>query len=387
MRVLHVAPSISKSYGGPTQSLAGYLTAAHAAGIDTSVAAPRCDPDEAEYVSSRINGGTLNLFAAIGSGAFTTSPSLVRWVGRACSSYDVIHVHGLFNPISTFSSRSALGRKRPVVIRPFGTLSRYTFQHRRRLLKKVYFRAIERKNVLGAAALHFTTTGERDAAGWHAINFADRAYVIPPPWSAPADRTELHKIPSTSALFLGRLVPVKNVECLLDAWVDVNREVPDAVLEIAGTGDESYVRTLRERAKRLHVAERINFRGFVSGAEKQRLLSSAAMLVLPSYHENFGISAIEALAAGVPVIISPDVQLAEFVRHNDLGRVAAGEPTEFAAAILEVMRNERIRSRVRTVGPEILARTFSPHVIGESLCRMYEGAIARTAASLSTPIA
>jgi glycosyltransferase involved in cell wall biosynthesis len=188
-------------------------------------------------------------------------------------------------------------------------------------------------------------------------------------------------------LFLGRLVPVKNVECVLDAWVNVNREIPDALLEIAGTGDESYVRTLRERAKRLNVAERINFRGFVSGAEKQRLLSSAAMLVLPSYHENFGISAIEALAAGVPVIISPEVQLADFVRHNDVGRVVAGEPTEFAAAILEVMRNERIRSRVRTVGPEILAHTFSPQVIGQSLCKMYEGAIARTAASQSTPIA
>ena len=387
MRVLHVTPSIAESYGGPTQSLAGYLTAAQAAGIATSVAAPACDPDEAEYIASRVKGGTLNLFSAVGSGAFTTSPSLVRWVGKSCGSYDVIHVHGLFNSISTFSSRSALARGRPLVIRPFGTLSRYTFKHRRRLLKRIYFSAVERKNVVGAAALHFTTTMERDGARWHAIDFTDRAYVIPPSWSGPIGTAESEGTSAKTVLFLGRLVPVKNIECILDAWISVRSEIPDAVLEIAGDGDESYVRSLRERATSLGVADSIHFRGFVSGTEKQRLLSSAAMLVLPSHHENFGISPFEALAAGVPVIVSPEVQLAEFVRQNDLGRIAAGEPMQFAATILEVMRNEKLRARVCQAAPEIVARTFSPQVIGDSLRIMYKAAIARARAPHSTTIA
>lgn len=378
MRVLHVAPSISQSYGGPTQSLAGYLAASHVAGIETSIVAPRCDAREAEYFSSRINGGTLNLFPAFGAGAFTTSPSLVGWVARHCGSYDVVHVHGLFNPVSTFSSRRAISRKRAVVIRPFGTLSRYTFEHRRQMLKKVYFRAIERKNVVGAAALHFTTTEERDSAGWHGIDFRDRAYVVPPPWPMPAVNSEPRATASRKVVFLGRIVPVKNVECLIDAWEHVQRAMPDATLDIAGSGDEQYVGQLRDRANRLGDDTRIDFRGFLTGEEKNRLLSSAAVLVLPSYHENFGISAIEALAAGVPVVVSRQVQLAEFVTQHNLGRVVSASPAKLGSAIIEVLGNESLQTRARTQAPVIVARTFSPEVIGESLRKMYEGAILRT---------
>lgn len=383
MRVLHVTPSIARSYGGPTQSLAGYAIAARSAGIDVSIAAPRCAREEVESFVDRVNEADVRFFAVIGSGAFVASPSLIRWVARSVPAYDVVHVHGLFNPISSLASRAALRAGGTVVIRPFGTLSRYTFQHRRTALKKAYFRLIERGNLLGAAGLHFTTATERDDANWHGIDFGGRAHVVPPP-SPGAIQPAATRKPSTTgaiALFLGRIAPVKNIESLLDAWVAVLRSVTNATLVIAGSGPESYVRTLHERAERLGIERSVTFRGFVSGREKQLLLSSASVFVLPSLHENFGIAVLESLEAGVPVVVSSEVQLAEFIRRHDLGRVAPLDSSLLRRAIVEVMADSTLRARARDFGPAIVAENFAAPVIGQLLSGMYEAAIHRSGAT------
>lgn len=382
MKVLHVAPSIAQSYGGPTHSLAGYAVASQCANIEVSIAAPRCSATDLNAFATRAVDADLQLFPASGSGAFSVSPALVRWVRRSAQSYDVVHVHGLFNPISSLSARAALQRGATVVIRPFGTLSRYTFEHRRTALKRLYFRLIERKNLLEAAALHFTTTTERRDADWHGIDFSGRAHVVPPPSLAgpPVLRSDSLGEDNARVLFLGRIDPIKNLECLLDAWQVVRRKMPSALLEIAGDGESSYVRTLHERAARLGIASSIAFRGFVTGEEKEKLLSQAALVVLPSLHENFGVAVLEALEAGAPVLVSPEVQLADFIRAENAGRVVESMPEPLANAILEMIGTDgrEIRAHVRQQGPEIVARNFSPQAIGELLSTMYRAASSRS---------
>lgn len=379
MKVLHVTPSIAQSYGGPTQSLAGYSVASRHAAIEVSIAAPRCGAADLNAFVNHAGDAELYLFPASGAGAFSVSPALVRWVRRSVSDYDVVHVHGLFNPISSLSARTALRRDATVIIRPFGTLSKYTFHHRRTGLKRAYFRLIERRNLLDAAALHFTSATERKEADWHGIDFAGRAYVVPPP--SPG-RTSPRPAPSESedgdrVLFVGRINPIKNLECLLDAWRLVRQRMPGALLEIAGDGDPAYVAILHRRAALNGIADSVAFRGFVSGAKKEKLLEAAGLLVLPSHHENFGVVILEAVGAGLPVVVSPDVHLADFVRDNDLGRVATSTPVALADAIVDVLGDDRIRRRARSLGPEIVAGSFSPAAIGDLLSKMYRAALER----------
>ncbi len=379
MKVLHVAPSIARAYGGPTQSLAGYAAAAGCAGIDASIAAPRCDDDDLRAFVRRAPDAKLHLFRAFGTGAFATSPALIRWVGRAASGYDVIHVHGLFNPISTLSARAGISSGTAVVIRPFGTLSRYTFQHRRSALKTAYFSVLERRNVTQAAGLHFTTATERDSASWHKIDFTGRAHVVPPAWLGRDDATRVrNRLRDPTVIFLGRIAPVKNIETLLDAWPAVLGGKPSATLVLAGSGDDGYLGNLERRARELGIEGSTTFRGFVSGREKQNLLSSATVLALPSHHENFGITVLEALDAGVPVVISPEVQLADFVRRNDVGRVVRSTPADLARAILDTLNDGTLGARTRRVGAGVVAKEFSPAVIGELLSTMYRAAHQRS---------
>ena len=374
MKILHVAPSIESAYGGPTQSLAGYISASKSAGMIVDVAAPVAALHE---IAALKNAGprSIESFTRYGSGGTAASPSLVRWVRNNARSYDVIHVHGLFNFISTLGARAAIGAGAPVVIRPFGTLSRYTFAHRRSTLKRVWFNRLERPNLVGAAGIHFTTSTERDEAAWHDLGLGEKAHVVPPPF-IPGDAVER----SSSAplrptvLFLGRFHPVKHIELLLKAWDKVEREIPDARLEIAGDGPRTYIEELQRKS-----AGRAVFSGFLSGLAKASALTAASVLVLPSLHENFGMVVIEAISAGVPVVISEHVQLRDFVSDNDLGIVASDSADSLAAAIVAALRDAALRERVQTRGRELVDRNYSPAVIGKQLETMYLSLIANSA--------
>lgn len=385
MKVLHVAPSIAQSYGGPTYSLAGYVVASRLAGIDVTVASPRCAPEDIDAFISRAGKTDLHLFRSLGGGAFATSPTLVRWVNASAKDFDVVHVHGLFNSISSLSARAAIGSHAAVVLRPFGTLSKYTFRHRRTALKQAYFALLERKNLRGAGALHFTSEAERQEADWHGVDFTGRAYVIPPPSLAEKQRETTHENDDdgSSVLFLGRIDPIKNLESLLDAWLLVRRANPSVILELAGDGDPDYVATLQRRANMNGVGSSVAFRGFASAEKKERLFRSAAMLVLPSHHENFGVVVLEALEAGVPVVVSPDVHLADFVKSEGVGKVAVANPPILADAILSVLADNDMRNRARNFGPSIVERNFSPASIGKLLSEMYFSVVEQKRASAS----
>jgi glycosyltransferase involved in cell wall biosynthesis len=386
MKVLHIAPSIARSYGGPTQSLVGYVIAGQRLGIDVSIAAPTPGaggsetPDDAAAFADNTEGASLELFRSFGNGAFATSPSLVRWASRNAKRFDVVHVHGLFNPISSLAARACIRMGNAVIIRPFGTLSRYTFAHRRTALKRVYFSLLERRNITHAAGIHFTTATEKQEAKWRGLSFDQRAYIVPPPFIDDAPRPDavdsVNPAPDKpTVLFLGRLNRVKNIEALLEAWPAVHRHCPGARLAVAGSGDQRYLRELRQLAHRLGINGDVRFAGIVSGHEKERLLHSASVVVLPSLHENFGMVVLEAVAAGAPVVVSPDVQLAPFVRDSGLGMVADPEPATLAAAITATLGDAELKGRVRRTGRATVAKSFSPEVVGRLLLDMYLGAL------------
>ena len=134
--------------------------------------------------------------------------------------------------------------------RPFGTLSRYTFS-RRSTFKQLYFALLDRPALRRVEAIHFTTEAERTEA--------DRPTV----------------------LFMSRLHSKKNVRGLLHAWTRVVEQRPDAQLWVAGDGDDAYVQGLHKTVAAHDLSDSVSFLGFVSGAEKQRVLREAWASALP----------------------------------------------------------------------------------------------------------
>jgi glycosyltransferase involved in cell wall biosynthesis len=214
---------------------------------------------------------------------------LHKWLRRNGSAFDVVHVHGLLNPISSLSSRECVRNGWPVVVRPFGTLSAYTIAHRRSALKQLYFAMLERRTLRRVSAVHFTTAVERDESLGHGIAWGARAFVIPPSVGNRPAVSERSARTSSNVLVIARLNPVKHLELLLDAWPLVLQSISNAQLVIAGDGDSAYVRALHQKARS---CQSVHFAGAVEGARKQQLLEESDLFVLPSFHENFGIAVL-----------------------------------------------------------------------------------------------
>lgn len=376
MRILHVAPSVARAYGGPTYSLIGYSTAAASRGAEVTIAAPRPPAEDAEWLAGELPNTELALFTGLGRNAFVSSPGLYRWLRESGDTFDVVHVHGLLNAVSSLSSRLCVIRAWPVVIRPFGTLSNYTVSHRRSAMKRLYFAALERPTLRRVSAMHFTTEVERDESLGHGIEWGARAFIIPPPVRESDRQVPGAMRSSSNVLVIARLNPVKRLELLLDAWPAVMARVPTARLVIAGEGSSEYARSLRRRAANL--GESVTFAGAVQGIGKQRLLAESDLFVLPSLHENFGIAVLEALAAGLPVVITPQVQLAGFVAEQELGRIAEDSVAPLADAIVQALGDSRLRARCRNDGARIVSEHYSRTFIGDKLFEMYRFAIAHT---------
>jgi glycosyltransferase involved in cell wall biosynthesis len=370
VKVLHVTPSIARAYGGPTYSLAGFARSAIGEGAEVAIAAPAPTAGD-KWLAEMMPEAAVYTFRTYGRGAFLASTDLQSWLRRNGARFDVVHIHGLLNPVSSLAARTCVRNQWPVVIRPFGTLSRYTYEHRRGTLKQLYRWLLDRPNLERVSAVHFTTAIERAESEWQKIEWGSRACVIPPPWleSSTNGKQRPAVTESHTVLFLSRLHPVKRVELLLDAWPEVQRRCPDARLVIAGDGEPSYIAKLRGRSKPL--GNSVTFAGYVDGDAKAALLQTARVFVLPSLHENFGIAVLEALAGGLPVVITPEVQLSTFVATHSLGIVSEASASSLADSIVSALEDRVLRERCRRQGPALVSRYFSPHAIGAQLLDMY----------------
>jgi glycosyltransferase involved in cell wall biosynthesis len=168
--------------------------------------------------------------------------------------------------------------------------------------------------------------------------------------------------------YIGRLHRKKNVDMIIEA---VGRTGGQASLLIAGTGDPQLEAALRGRAQRV-LPHRASFIGWVSDGDKGTFFSKIDVLVMPSMYECFGVAAIEALAAGVPVVVSDQVGAADIVRRYDAGSVVRPTIDAIAGALQRYVDDPDSRiSDARRARPAALSgASFATH--GAELLACYQ---------------
>ena len=190
--------------------------------------------------------------------------------------------------------------------------------------------------------------------------FAQRSATISRVRSGVPDHLfDLERHDEGYVLYVGRLdVKQKGVDVLLDAFAQVVARAPGTVLHIVGRGPDDG--SLRSRAESLGITQAVRFHGGVSDAERDALLAGAACQVVPSRFEGFGIAAAEALAAGVPLIVSDDPALVEIVEDPEPGGgivVPRGDAPALADAIYELLADKDSRDRL-SQGGRVRAERF-----------------------------
>jgi glycosyltransferase involved in cell wall biosynthesis len=243
-------------------------------------------------------------------------------------------------------------------------------------MRKRLAMALGAKQMLaGAAAIHYTTERERrESEGQIGLS---NGIVIPlgVELAEPHPPTHSSRGEGAYVLFLSRLHPKKGVELLLDAFARVLTPAlghPSWSLVIAGSGEASYERDLHQRAASLGIEDRVRFAGWVERDEKRQVLAGAGLFVLPSAQENFGIAALEAMAAGVPVAVSRDVDLSDEIVAADAGWVFTRTVDGIGEALRTALTNPEERHRRGGNGRELARRRFQWPVIANSLVNLYE---------------
>jgi len=377
MKVLHVIPAIAPRYGGPSAVILGLTSALREAGIDAKIATTSADGGNRLDVGHGVEVLYADVpsffFRRAFSESYKYSPELSRWLFDHVREYDVVHVHAVFSHSSVAAARACRARRVPYLIRPLGALYPWALQHHR-LRKQVFLAVAGSRFLTRAAGMHYTSEDERKNAE---ERFAlPRGYVT----SLGVDDAAFDLNGSSGrtgdpyVLFVGRFHVVKRIENLIAAFATA--AVDRWRLVIAGQGDASYVETLRDVARTSGLGDRIDFVGWQSGKQKQELIAGASVAALISAQENFGVFAAEAMAAGVPVIVSREVGASADVAACGGGWVV--QDTDTAAVLRTAMSDPEARRRRGASAQEWANAHYRWKVVAQSMSDVYRDVLAHT---------
>jgi glycosyltransferase involved in cell wall biosynthesis len=386
MKILHVIPSLSVKEGGPSLALPVMARALSQQGIEVTIATTdddgrgkrrtvalgqyTTDDQQIHYIYFRKN-----------TDFYKVSFQLWRWLVKHVAEFHAVHIHALFSYSSIVAALIARRERVPYVVRPLGVLNQWGMTNRRRILKNLSLRWIELPILRSASAIHYTSQAEQlEASLAHPGIASLPCAVIPLAIEAvnpSADSARFFaKFPEASGrpivLFLSRLDRKKGLELLLEAFARVRSSVDRSLLVIAGEGTPGYTTSLRARADALNLSHDIVWAGFLSGDEKTAAFAAASIFVLPSFSENFGIAALEAVAAGVPVILSDQVALSDEIRDADAGLVVPCKAEPVAEAIITLLSCPERRRQVGTNAQHLAQSRFSAESVGQALKSLYQ---------------
>ena len=367
LKVLNVTASYKPAYvyGGPVFSLSALAEALVQQGVITHVFTTTANGAENLYVDTsithQIEGVSVRYYKRYLGGLFF-SPKLILDLWKYCRTYDVVHINSWWNFISVLSCVVCLLRHVTPVLSLRGTMSDFTFDHKKVWLKKG-FHQFAGRYLLRKCHIHFTSKGELESARrWFKPNryFILRNVIVIPPVNLIG--IEIHS--SLELAFLGRLHPIKNLELLIEA---VNGLDFPCVLKIYGQGDPDYMRNLKSKA-----GKNVCWLGWVEGEEKFKALRDADIFVLISWYENFGNVLVEALSQGTAVICTKEIGIADFVEDQDLGWTVIPSVIEVRKTIEKARHEIQKRNRIREIAPKIIELTFSSLVLGEKYVVEYQ---------------
>ncbi|GAC1477764.1 MAG: hypothetical protein NVS2B14_19180 [Chamaesiphon sp.] len=250
------------------------------------------------------------------------------------------------------------------------------------LKKQIYTFLIERHNLNQAAAIHCTAAPEAEDVRKFGVQTPTITLPlgVNQPIILPEAKQKLHSIYGISSetpvvLFLSRLHYKKRPDLLLHTLSELAAQGYDFYLILAGSGEPEYVTYLTNLVSSLGLASRTCMPNFVTGQDKDILLQGSDVFVLPSFSENFGVAVAEAMAVGLPVVVTPGVQIAPEIAAAQAGLVVEGEVDALKSAIAQLLTSPSLRHQLGENGQQLVKQRYSWSAIASHLLTAYQSII------------
>ena len=390
MRILHVIPSISPVRGGTSRAVLDMVLALREIGIDAEIATT--DDHGTEVLSVPLGQRTLyehvpvRFFPKLLSRAsplqeFNFSNALTEWLWQNVESYDLIHVHALFSYPSTAAMLIARIKKVPYMTIPHGLLCEWSLRQSTRK-KQLFMTLIERSNLAHSKALHFTSLKEQEEVS--DLKLSANSFVLPlglnisAPISNASQRLRQSLNITDDApiiLFIGRIHHKKGLDFLISALARI-KKIPFHFI-LAGSGSLEYELEVDTLLDSTGLQSRTYRTGFVEGEYKDIILQGSDIFTLTSHSENFGVAVLEALAAGLPAVLTPGVALSDMVAQHGLGRVTALDRDKIAAAISQLLEDPKSAQMIGDRAHQFIVENYTWEKIATKLSGDYRSVLAK----------
>lgn len=406
MRVLCVTPSYwpAFQYGGPI-FVNHYLNSALVKrGIDVTVYTTSVGLENKvrENVEVLVDGVKVVYFSIsktlefLGATGWQLSWRMTKALKANLREFDLVNIHAIWNYPPAAAAFLSKARGVPYIVTAHGTLYPYTVSNKR-WKKLPYYHLIGKRILRDAAAIHYT--GEDEAEKCHAFfGLKNRAAVVP----YVLDLSEFDDIPAReklserypilkgrkTILFLSRINWKKGLDVLIKAFAIVEKQRDDVHLLIVGSDESGYAEQVKKwiRDQGMSYASeggeaelakngqttKITFTGMLTGREKVEAYAGSDLFVLPSYSENFGLVVVEAMACGLPVIISDQVGIHKEIAEAAAGEVIETDPQQLADAILALLENPEKCKQMGRKGQEAVKERFAPDRVTDRMIETYQ---------------
>jgi glycosyltransferase involved in cell wall biosynthesis len=382
MKILHVIANLDPGYGGPTKACPEMARAVAQLGHQVSIyTTNQAGPGELDVPLDRPvyrEGVEIRYFPIQTPRFWRFSLPLARALRRKIPAYDLVHIHSLYLFHSLVAGHYCRRYNIPYLVRPHGTLDPFIYR-RHRWRKRLMEYAFENCNIRQAAALHFTTAEEAKLAA--PFTFQTPGIVVP----LGIDLDEFAGLPEPGRfrarypeigekhiiLFFGRVNFKKGLDILAKAFGSVARRRRDVHLVIAGPDNEGWGGRVRTWLSEQGALDRTTFTGMLLGPEKLAVLRDASLFVLPSYSENFGMAVIEAMGAGLPVVISDQVNIWREVKAHQAGRVIPCDAAALADQLLDLLNHPEAATAMAQRARTLVQDRYQWIRVGQSLAEAY----------------
>ena len=376
MRIVHTNIGVYPERGGPPSVIvnlaAAQARAGHTVGIITAESKPSVT-DAVRQMLNRISGGDLVSLRAVplpsvfqslfGSAAFLIDEPV-----------DFVHIHELWNPFDAFVARSCRCRNIPYAVTVHGLLSplrRRVKWLKKRLARFMYVdRMLRSAHFVQALTMH-ECQEVRSLVPDACVRMVSNGFSLSSRKVLELPRpASLTRVKTPFILFMSRLHIMKGVDLLVPAFQKVANSIPDLDLVIAGPNDGA--RDLIEDAtKNSSVSDRIHLVGMVDGDTKNWLLTNAVLFLLPSRDEGFSVAILEALASGLPAVLTPGCHFPEAVSAGAALQVPL-QPNLIAEALISIAVNPVARCQMSKAARKLATENYSWDHIAAQIVDCYQ---------------
>lgn len=372
MKILFIVPYYKPAYiyGGPivvTSLLAeNLISLGHDVTIYSSTANGESELDVKPNSEMLVDGVKVRYFSRVTKDNTNVSPQLWKHLYQTINDFDVVHIHTWWNFLVLGAALICKSKKIKPVISPHGMLSDYIIYKRHPLAKKWLHKLVGR-TLLKNSWLHVSTQME----------WAESKKIIPE-WQGAIipnlirlSDTEFNRVsgPEFNIGFLSRVDPKKGLDVLIRALSYVT--VPYKLF-IAGTGDCSYIQSLKILSEECGNNDKILWVGWKNGQEKFDFLAQMDLFALISHSENFAVVVLESLSVGTPVLISNNVGLYEYVQEKDFGWVTDMTVENIADQINKLIHEKSKIQRINAEAPSIIKKEYDEAGLTKQYLNLYE---------------